>query len=173
MNTPTQTQLANLFHAQQKLDQVIENKFPRREEDRLELKILALLTEISEALNEFREFKFWSEDRSRRNGPLIEELVDILHFMLGIGIETGHTDLEIFTLHEAENELEAFGEMYLKSNSLLFSHSYNLEIDHVTLELTFAAYYQLIEKLGYTWNHVERAYNQKNEKNHIRQETAY
>lgn len=170
---PTQTALSNLFHAQEKLDHVIENKFPRGDEDRLELKILALLTEVGEALNEFREFKFWSQDRKRREGKLIPELVDIFHFLLSIGIEIGHTDLDIFVLYEAESPLEAFGEMYLKANNLLFSRLYNLEVDHVSLELAFAAYYQLLERLGYTWHDIELAYNRKNEENHTRQETAY
>lgn len=170
---PTQTALKVLFNTQEALDRVIEERFPRGKEDRLELKIYALLTEIGEALNEFREFKFWSQDRERRNAKLVEELVDILHFLLSIGIETGHTDLEIFAAHDAQTELEAFGEMYLKANSFLFSYNYNLEIEAANMEIAFSAYYQLIEKLGYTWSYIEKAYHGKNEKNHVRQFTAY
>lgn len=59
--------LANLFEMQAALDTHIEHEHPKTEnENRLEKKVLALLVELGELANEFRGFKFWSNDQEPR-----------------------------------------------------------------------------------------------------------
>ncbi|MBB5324663.1 dimeric dUTPase (all-alpha-NTP-PPase superfamily) [Anoxybacillus tepidamans] len=59
--------LAKLFELQRQLDEHIEREHPRQEgEDRLAKKILALYSELGELLNEWRGFKFWSNDQEPR-----------------------------------------------------------------------------------------------------------
>jgi len=59
--------LQNLFELQKQLDEHIEKKHPRKEgEDRLSKKILALQVELGELSNEWRGFKFWSNDQEPR-----------------------------------------------------------------------------------------------------------
>ncbi|MGE7621714.1 dUTP diphosphatase [Viridibacillus sp. NPDC096237] len=59
--------LSKLFEAQRELDDYIEQQHPVQPgEDRLSKKILALLVELGECANEFRGFKFWSNDRKPR-----------------------------------------------------------------------------------------------------------
>lgn len=56
--------LQKLFEAQAELDAYIEQQHPTQpNENRLEKKVLALLVELGECANEFRGFKFWSNDQ--------------------------------------------------------------------------------------------------------------
>ncbi|MEN0587133.1 dUTP diphosphatase [Kurthia gibsonii] len=56
--------LQKLFEAQAELDAYIEQQHPTQEgENRLEKKVLALLVELGECANEWRGFKFWSNDQ--------------------------------------------------------------------------------------------------------------
>jgi len=59
--------LKKLFDLQRQLDERIEQEHPRHpREDRLEKKILALMVEIGELANEWRGFKFWSNNQEPR-----------------------------------------------------------------------------------------------------------
>lgn len=59
--------LQKLFTAQAELDAYIEQQHPTTEgENRLEKKVLALLVELGETANEWRGFKFWSNDQEPR-----------------------------------------------------------------------------------------------------------
>ncbi|MGE7932139.1 dUTP diphosphatase [Viridibacillus arvi] len=59
--------LTKLFEAQAVLDSDIELHHPVEDgEDRLSKKILALLVELGECANEWRGFKFWSNDQNAR-----------------------------------------------------------------------------------------------------------
>lgn len=60
--------LQKLFEMQAKLDADITAKHPVAEgENRLEKKVLALLVELGECANEWRGFKFWSNDQDPKN----------------------------------------------------------------------------------------------------------
>jgi dimeric dUTPase (all-alpha-NTP-PPase superfamily) len=62
-----QMNLSKLFDLQRQLDEHIEREHPRQEgEDRLAKKILALMVELGELANEWRGFKFWSNDQEPR-----------------------------------------------------------------------------------------------------------
>lgn len=59
--------LQKLFEAQAELDAFIEQQHPTLPgENRLEKKVLALLVELGECANEWRGFKFWSNDQKPR-----------------------------------------------------------------------------------------------------------
>lgn len=59
--------LTRLFEIQRKLDAEIEEKHPTAAgEDRLAKRILALQVELGECANEWRGFKFWSNDQEPR-----------------------------------------------------------------------------------------------------------
>lgn len=59
--------LQKLFDLQRQLDERIEKEHPRQPgEDRLAKKNLALLVELGELANEWRGFKFWSNDQEPR-----------------------------------------------------------------------------------------------------------
>src|SRR5690625_2367570 len=52
-------------------------------------KIVALLVEIGEMANETRCFKYWSNKEPSKKKVILEEYVDCMHFLLGIGNDYG------------------------------------------------------------------------------------
>jgi dimeric dUTPase (all-alpha-NTP-PPase superfamily) len=173
--------LKALFEIQAELDKRIVEKHNLQGEDLLPKKILALQVELGELANEWRGFKFWSENQNpRRIGynhylsgsvqydPLLEEYVDCLHFILSIGLEL-ESDLEevidgiLFNPYYRENIAEQF-------RSLFYFSAHVLSGKYIKL---FNAFYGLGEMLGFTWEEIEAAYLDKNKVNHERQDDGY
>lgn len=57
--------LTKLFETQKQLDDRIIEKHGLQDMDRLPYLVLALQVELGECANEWRGFKYWSEDRER------------------------------------------------------------------------------------------------------------
>lgn len=171
--------LSKLFEMQAKLDAHIEREHPRKEnEDRLTKKILALQVELGELANEWRGFKFWSNDqeprtvkyienRKHRQNPLLEEYVDCLHFLLSIGLENEigtFTGDELMPIKMGTIEFQ-FITLFKATVTFLEDISYYQEMWELFLGLG--------EMLGFTWDEIEQAYLQKNAENHRRQAEGY
>jgi dimeric dUTPase (all-alpha-NTP-PPase superfamily) len=183
--------LQKLFELQRQLDEHIEKEHPRKPgEDRLAKKILALFVELGELANEWRGFKFWSNDQAPRIGipsvhydenlghdvveyvgpnSLLEEYVDALHFILSIGLDI--TDPELIELREidkAETIIEQFIMVFDAVREL-----YEFEYEHWDYESLLIKFVDLGDMLGFTWEQIEEAYLRKNAVNHQRQESGY
>jgi dimeric dUTPase (all-alpha-NTP-PPase superfamily) len=187
--------LQKLFELQRQLDKHIEQEHPRQEgEDRLAKKILALQVELGELANEWRGFKFWSNDQDPRTyvqagceeceggltycekcirNPLLEEYVDCLHFILSIAIELGYTAEDIYVWdEELEGEtVDVFIElMYwvirIKSNDELKRRGAFRTVCYIFFNMSS-------QRLGFTCDDVVQAYMKKNAENHKRQESGY
>lgn len=178
--------LAKLFQLQRQLDEHIEQEHPRQEgEDRLVKKILALMVELGELANEWRGFKFWSNDqRPRTNAvkhkkkdgkyfydgtynPLLEEYVDCLHFLLSIGLESEigtFTGDELMPIKMGAIEIQ-FITLFKVTVTFLEDINYYPDMWELFLGLG--------EMLGFSWEEVEEAYLRKNAVNHQRQESGY
>jgi len=168
--------LARLFDIQKVLDAAIVEKKGLEGRDTLPEKILALQVELGECANEWRGFKFWSEDREPRTeawhmkeihskfpilpikNRLLEEYVDCLHFILSIGLKL-KIDFEQLTYelegniktHKYDNITVQF--IWLGNTvSNLFPYK---ERDYTLLVCEFIA---LGEMLGFTWDQIESAY---------------
>ncbi|OMC86909.1 hypothetical protein BK128_09595 [Viridibacillus sp. FSL H7-0596] len=77
--------LTKLFEAQKELDLYIEQQHPVLPgEDRLSKKILALLVELGECANEWRGFKFWSNDQIARE--FVPNPKDVCEKCKGLGM---------------------------------------------------------------------------------------
>lgn len=178
--------LTKLFETQRILDARIEKEHPRVEgEDRLAKKILALQVELGELANEWRGFKFWSNDQEPRTSrfapgvadsynynPLLEEYVDCLHFILSIGLELEFTDLCI-----NHSSVERLPEQI---DSMVNFRTVFSFVDQLRRAKSFHWYDSLFERfivlgfsLGFTWEQIEQAYYEKNEINHTRQDSGY
>lgn len=213
--------LQKLFEMQAKLDVDITAHHPVQEgENRLEKKVLALLVELGECTNEWRGFKFWSNDQEPRvtetcgacdgkgykrrfnlsdgerrkvkcskcggsgatGNPLLEEFIDVLHFVLSIGNELSGgetkkiTASEIkginvrinFLKHTYADVLKTFNKLFLSVatlGDLDDKREYTLNVFPLTLLLG--------EQLGFTWEQIEQAYYDKNKVNFERQEQGY
>lgn len=197
--------LAHLFETQNKLDDRIVKEKGLEGVDLLDKKVLALLVELGELSNEWRGFKFWSEDREPRgertcqdcggqchwlafvgttveceencqmcNGEgvtnkLLEEYVDVLHFILSIGNELDMHDIDVGTqLNYIKKDItDQFNGMFdnairLKKSQERFHYASLIKRFHI-----------LGDSLGFTWEQIETAYYSKNKLNHTRQDNGY
>ncbi|XOQ16663.1 MAG: dUTPase [Shouchella clausii] len=186
--------LKRLFQIQKELDDAIIEKKGLQGRDLLPERILALQVELGECANEWRGFKFWSEDREPRTkiakpfandmrgdgyiyqNSLLEEYVDCLHFILSIGLELNMLIVNIWidSDYTEEDTTATFNKLFSCVSEILETADYGEYVDLVEIyEITFNLFVGLGEKLGFTWEEVERAYLAKNEINHKRQETGY
>lgn len=171
--------LTKLFETQK----ILRDRINYNEPDRFNKLILALLVELGECANEWRGFKFWSNDQEPRTkcewdytlddepiyrNLLLEEYVDKLHFILELGLEI-EFDEEMWGIdgHKLGNITDQFIKISQKITDFWDG---TREIDYVDLLETFIG---LGEMLGFTWEQVEQAYYEKNKINHIRQESGY
>lgn len=161
--------LEKLFQMQKELDARILAEHPiQKGENRLAKKILALLVELGELANEWREFKYWSNDQKPR-ARMLEEYVDALHFILSIGLDIAEPGIvHLRDVDEEKNVIEQFIEVFDRVRGLYF-----FEYDIFEYESLLAQFIKLGEMLGFTWEEVEEAYFQKNVENHARQERGY
>ncbi|MEH7392591.1 dUTP diphosphatase [Bacillus sp. JJ1474] len=170
--------LQKLFDTQK----VLRDRIAYNEPDRFDKLILALLVEIGECANEWRGFKFWSKDQEPRTkvpvtgwgepykNPLLEEYVDGLHFVLEIGLQHGFDKdvaglaIETIKFRTIEQQFTALmrvdWEIYECGHGGYFHEGFEL-------------YLSLGEMLGFTGEQVEKAYFEKNQINHLRQDEGY
>ncbi|WP_110114863.1 dUTP diphosphatase [Bacillus sp. CGMCC 1.16541] len=160
--------ITKLVEMQKQLDQHIETKHSLQHEDLVERKLLALLVEMGELANETRCFKFWSVKPSSDRETILEEFVDGVHFILSLGIEKGHTGIEILPqIQQQETMTAQFLQVF--KEALRFQEDMS-ESQYIQL---FSSYMALGEMLGFQATHIEEAYVSKNEVNFKRQEQGY
>ena len=78
--------LKDLFTEQAKLDGHIQTQHQVTYATTREKRILALLVEIGEMINETKTFKFWSKKPSAEKPIILDEYADGLHFLLSLAI---------------------------------------------------------------------------------------
>ena len=74
---------------------------------------LAIISELAELLDEVN-FKWWKNEKPLNNDNIKEELVDILHFFVGMCLNAGMTSEELYDIYIKKNE-ENFKRQYGKS----------------------------------------------------------
>ena len=183
-----------LFEIQSGLDYHIVKEKGLKGQDLLDKKILALQVELGELANEWRGFKFWSNDQEPRTkeidylklthdnvefkNPLLEEYVDCLHFILSIGLELEirpervvvDSDYTEHTATETFNKMFSFT-VYLKESIDYKLYTKDVVENYVSLVNLFIGLGE--EHLGFTWEQIEQAYLDKNKTNHERQLNGY
>ena len=186
--------LTKLFELQKVLDERIVREKGLEGRDTLPKKILALQVELGECANEWRGFKFWSEDKEPRTcvinregetaneyykNPLLEEYVDCLHFILSLGNELEAHGLDVHG-HYSESPNFNIGTRTKKTDvgdqfrkvfrmTALFDMSPRID-SYVEVSSEFMT---LGDALGFTEELIESAYYDKNEINHARQAEGY
>src|SRR5690606_24384019 len=194
--------LSKLFEMQRKLDERIIEEKGLYGQDLLDKKILALQVELGELAQNWRGFKYWSNDQEPRFGGYCgcdDGYVDIY---LGYGeVEQklcpqceGKGTLPNRVLEEYVDCLHFLLSIGLESEIGAFTGNELMKIKMGTIEMQFItlfkvtvtflediSYYQemwelflgLGEMLGFTWDEIEQAYLQKNAENLRRQEEGY
>ncbi|WP_028589451.1 dUTP diphosphatase [Paenibacillus massiliensis] len=180
--------LSELFEMQRVLDERIVKEKGLEGQELLPQKILALQVELGECANEWRGFKFWSDNQRARTwqirnvmlehgpsqehySPLLEEYIDCLHFILSIGIELGIVDEEelwdtsdIVPTVSDEGAIRNFQVIYQFLSPEMDVHDWFTIIEY---------FIGLGQQFGFPWNEIEEAYKAKNAINHERQDTGY
>ena len=144
--------LQKLFDLQRQLDEHIEKEHPRQDgEDRLAKKILALQVELGELANEWRGFKYWSNNQEPRTAlteipsyagipfftdaktrnPMLEEYVDCLHFILSIGLELGIKNILIGNVPRYQTLIEGFLDLFKQVSVLATMPKEDVKVQRV------------------------------------------
>lgn len=193
--------LQKLFEAQRILDERIIKEKGLEGQDLLPNKILALQVELGELANEWRGFKYWSNDRESRTSAFR----DVWLTEDGKPPQYEH---EEESMYGGEQEYNPLLEEYVDCLHFILSIGNELELTHmnweefqyednisdhflVTMEFTsrlrfepeenqYVYYYSVLAwlislgfKLGFTWEQIEQAYWDKNKVNHERQTNGY
>jgi dimeric dUTPase (all-alpha-NTP-PPase superfamily) len=186
-----ENQLTSFFKTQK----LFRDRITYKEEDRFGKLGLALLVEIGECANEWRGFKFWSQDQEPRvrvpiykigksldhiigyENKVLGEFVDILAFTLDLGIEIAEEirfdpdqyidDIMVQIKHQTVNSGRITDQFNLVG---YFAACLNYDDYYTQL---FAALINLGFMLGFTAEDIEEAYNNKMQVNHHRQDTGY
>src|SRR5699024_11064447 len=158
-----------LYDMQQELDGYIENNHILQKGETFSKNLLALLVELGEMANETRCFKFWSTKPPSEKNVILEEYVDVLHFMLSIGIDT------CFRYHP-NNDIKLESEKNITSHFLdLFQICTNFgrQPNGETYTNMFEVYLMLGSALDFQEDDIERMYLEKNNTNYKRQDDGY
>ena len=102
-----------IFELQEKFDQdVIKNRKLEniRPEEWIQKQTLAVMSELAELLNEVN-FKWWKNPKEVNEKNVKEELIDILHFFVGMCNRIGMSSTELFKIYIEKNK-ENFKRQY-------------------------------------------------------------
>lgn len=159
--------LKQLMAMQDELDCRIFDQHKITREATHQRRILAALVEIGECANETRCFKFWSIKKPSEVMVILEEYVDILHFMLSLAIDYQIQIEELEAMKANEDLSMAFLDLYRMVADLTINDKADL------FENSFAYFLGLGEGLGFDEKMVIDAYNMKNAENFKRQDRNY
>lgn len=104
-----------IFHMQRKFDEdVAKNRgIEWTSGEWIQKQTLAMISELAELLAEVN-FKWWKNPKPVDAAAVKEELVDILHFFVGMCLRAGMTSEEMYRIYLAKNE-ENFKRQYGES----------------------------------------------------------
>ena len=135
-------------------------------QDLIPMRVLALRVEIAELAQEVSDaWKFWKSPAPRNQEKVLEELVDVLHFLLSIGLAIGVDPYEMpYKVYRRMDLIDQFDAMFDMARICYIPNQWHW---------TMSVYLGLADMLGFTWDELEQAYLIKNEINLARQEQGY
>ncbi len=108
--------LQKLFDMQKAFDnEVVEKRNLHNipTDEWMQKETLAMISELGELLDEVN-FKWWKNPKELDYNNIKEELVDILHFFVGMCLRAGMTSNELYEIYMKKNK-ENFDRQYGKS----------------------------------------------------------
>ncbi len=131
-------------------------------------KIIAFLVEVSEFINEYRAFKYWSNKPASERSIILEELIDCVHFIISLGIDINFDFLKFNNKIIKADDVDSWSiNVYRKA--LIFEEKFNSESYSDLLDEFLSVMYIL----QITTDEIINIYNKKNEINFNRQDTGY
>ncbi|MDR2090068.1 MAG: dUTPase [Clostridiales bacterium] len=115
--------LETIFHYQNLFDSFVkkERNLNFSKEEWIQKEILATLSELSELLTEVN-FKWWKNPKPLNEDNIKDELVDILHFFVGMCLNAGMSADELFRRYLDKNK-----ENFNRQNGLSEKKGYEIE----------------------------------------------
>ncbi|HET7580847.1 MAG TPA: dUTP diphosphatase [Bacillales bacterium] len=156
-----------LFSMQKQLDDRIESEHELAGVDLTDQRILALEVELGELANETRCFKFWSVKPPSEKSVILEEYVDGLHFILSLGLVFDYRLTKSPQVDVDEGLTACFLAVFDRIAGFRTGHRED------RFSELFFTYMELGERLGFTAEDIQSAYEDKNQTNHERQEQGY
>ncbi len=94
-----------IFQMQKDLDDFIRTSrnLNYTKEEWIQKRSLALIDEVGEVLRE-ANYKWWKNPKPKDEQNIKEELVDVLHFLIGMCIDAGMTAEEMYKIYLNKNE---------------------------------------------------------------------
>ncbi len=157
----------DLYKLQFELDQRIFDIHNVNRKQTQRERMLALLIELGEMINETRCFKFWSNKGPNYREVILEEYGDGLHFLLSLGIDLNDQQQIKQSMVVNDDVVGLILKVYQKMIDL--SIDFNIE----SLNIAFAYYLALAEKLDFSADDIRTYYFKKNQINHQRQDHRY
>lgn len=159
--------LNTLFKKQMELDAHITQSKGLEGQQLLDKRIVALICELYECVNEARFFKFWSDKQTFKDkDKLLEEYADVIHFALSVANSLGVHSHEYIKTQPADLSKLVIG---ITNQATVLSMSRSKEHVHGLLNNIIALGYQL----GFNEHQVIDAYNEKHQENYRRQKVGY
>jgi dimeric dUTPase (all-alpha-NTP-PPase superfamily) len=160
-------ELTPLLAEQAKLDAHIQQQHQVSYASTREKRLLALLVEVGEMINETKTFKFWSKKPSAEKPIILDEYADGLHFLLSLSIEVQSRQFNYEITTSSKTLTQATIEVFQAISDL------SKKFTSAALEKSFQHYLNLIPLLGFTSEEVVDAYFKKLGVNYTRQKNAY
>jgi dimeric dUTPase (all-alpha-NTP-PPase superfamily) len=160
-------QLTELYTAQAQLDAHIQEQHKVTYTSTRDKRILALLVEVGEMINETKVFKFWSKKPANDKAIILDEYADGLHFFLSLGLEVGSKKMT-YDLQPSSVDITALTISVFAGVSQLKS-----QFTVAVFEQAFQDYLILMILLGFTVNEVLEGYFKKLGVNYTRQQNNY
>ncbi|AUM62865.1 dUTP diphosphatase [Spiroplasma monobiae] len=147
---------------------IIETKNIVVNEEIQKKKIIAFLVEVSEFINEYRSFKYWSNKGPSERTVILEELIDCLHFIISLGTNIDF-DFSQFNnkIKTADNIDQWSINVYRKA--LIFEE----KLDAQSYDYLLEEFLSITYILDITNDEILEVYNKKNEINFSRQDSGY
>ncbi|AKU79469.1 dUTP diphosphatase [Spiroplasma turonicum] len=162
-------QLLYLSKKQEELDSYIMNSQNLTLNDEIDnMKLVALLVELSEFINECRAFKFWSKKPPSDKSVILEEFVDGLHFIISIGNDIMYN---FSNFEYKNNNNKDLNEWSIEVYNMVMNF-YNFK-SHKNYQIMFNSFLNCLRILNYTTEDVLDSYNLKNATNFKRQDNNY
>lgn len=160
--------LKELQEMQDKLDERIFKKHATSREATFEARVLALHVEVSELANEKQSFKYWKQNRKIDEQRIKDELADVLHFTISLGIDIDFD--EVIDLKQLNLGIPLTQRFIFLHDSLGEFYNRRTSSDYKQL---LEAVLGLTYDLGYEVQDLYDAYVLKYKENHQRQDDNY
>ncbi|BDV03386.1 MAG: dUTP diphosphatase [Candidatus Hepatoplasma scabrum] len=160
--------LKNISDQQKILDQYILKRNNLKDNEQIfNKKIIALFVELAEFANELRFFKYWSKKKASDKKIILDEFVDIMHFLISIANDLQYDQWK-FEFNQREENIEI---LFLKIIDLILNlqkkKEKNILKDIFINLLKISLYYD------FKITEILESYQIKNKINFIRQDTNY